>query len=79
MIFGPGGRDHDSQNQLCSTLETPQYFKQLKKNPNRFRKITCLEISEFWTSRNLKVGKRRGPANPEELSTKQHEMKFLNL
>ena len=27
MIFGPGGCDHDCENQLYSTLETPNYFK----------------------------------------------------
>ena len=33
MVFGPSGRDHDSQNQLFLTLQTPRYSKQFKKNP----------------------------------------------
>ena len=27
MVLGPGGRDHDSQNQLFSTLETPRVLQ----------------------------------------------------
>ena len=36
MMFGPSGRDHDSQNHLFEILATPIYFKTYKKIPNRF-------------------------------------------
>ena len=38
MIVGPSGRDHDSENQLYLTLETPTTFKQFKKHLEAFWK-----------------------------------------
>ena len=52
MVFGLGGRDHDSQNELFLTLETPGYFKN-ERNPSSFLKhimfgnLTILDIENF--------------------------------
>ena len=43
MVLGPGGRDHDSQNQLFLMWEAPRYFKKSKKIKNNFQKIVFLE------------------------------------
>ena len=37
MVSGPGGRDHDSQNQLFLIWEAPRYFKNVEKIPNSFK------------------------------------------
>ena len=61
MISRPSGCVHDPQNQLSSTLETPNYLKQYKAIPIPFRRIwfgkfSCLGNRTFW--------KRRVPGNP---------------
>ena len=48
MVYGPGGHDHDSPNQLFLILKAPRYFKQSKKITNHFR--SCY----FRNSENLK-------------------------
>ena len=50
MVFGPGGRDHDSKKQLCSSLETPELHQMIQEPPNHFRYF-FMEIS---TCRNYK-------------------------
>ena len=49
MVSGPGGRDHDSQNQLFLILEVPRYFKASKKKPK-----SCVESI---ISGNLRISK----------------------
>ena len=46
MVLGPGGRDHDSQNQLFLIWETPRCFKNFKKLIS-FPKRWFGEIREF--------------------------------
>ena len=36
IVFGPSGRDHDSQNQLYLILGTARYSKQERKTPTHF-------------------------------------------
>ena len=43
MVLGPGGRDHDCQNQLFSSLETPRYFKKNTNNTSHARNILFWE------------------------------------
>ena len=47
MIFGPSGRDHDSQNQYFLTLNTP--LQKMQEHPKSFQKNNC------WESQNLEV------------------------
>ena len=52
MVFGPSGRDHDSQNQLFLLCETPRYFKKSNKSQIISKNIsfgnsTILEIETF--------------------------------
>ena len=56
MVFGPGGRDHDSRNQIfifgdTKTLNIIREKANHLTNPNHFR------ISHFGKSKNLKNGK----------------------
>ena len=44
---GPRGRDPDSQNQLCLTLETPNYFNKCKNSQNYFRKSYVWKLSDL--------------------------------
>ena len=36
ILFGPSGRDHDSQNQLSIIQDTPNYFRYVNKNHESF-------------------------------------------
>ena len=70
MIFGPSGRDHDSPNQLSLTLDTPNYSKRFRNNPESFlQNIWFVKISEYWKSAILKVVEKTGPTNPEDPSS----------
>ena len=44
--FGMFERVLSSQNHLCLSLETPGYFKQIKKSQNRFKTYDCSTFSE---------------------------------
>ena len=58
MVFGPSGRDHDSQNQLFVTLYTPAHPKYFKENSEFKEDCNILEIEQ---PRN--VGKGRDIKN----------------
>ena len=49
MVLGPGGRDHDSPNQLSLIWGTPRSFKQTRKAQNIFEHIMLgnLKISNI--------------------------------
>ncbi len=68
MVFGPGGRDHDSPNQLYLILGTPRYFKKYKKNTKYFWEILDLDIAKFWKvgmfEKIRKDGGRKGSDDP---------------
>ena len=49
MASGPGGRDHDSQNQLFLVLDAPRYFESSKTN------IIIFKVSYFWNFENLNI------------------------
>ena len=49
MVLGPGGRDHDSPNQLFLILEAPRYFKKSKKILKLFLKY------HLWKYDNLET------------------------
>ena len=66
MVCKPGGRDHDSQNQLYVILRTPRYSKQSKKSPNPFQNILILEIPSSWNSSILNKRKRWRPTKPND-------------
>ena len=51
MMFGPSGRDHDSQNHLSLTLETPNEAK----NTEPFFNALCLEIPTSWKAKQLET------------------------
>ena len=42
MVFGPSGRDHDSQNQLYLILGTPRYFNKSEKHTSSLLQIIIL-------------------------------------
>ena len=75
MFVGPGGRVHNSQNQLFLILETPRYSKQSRKNKSSGKGV-FLDISELRNSILLFFWKRRGPANLEGPSN--ISLKILN-
>ena len=65
MVSGPGGRDHDSKNQLILILKSPRNSKTLLKiqeNPNTFQKNIFLEIRE---STNVNISKMCVPTIPK--------------
>ena len=56
MVFGPSGRDHDSQNQYYLSFETPRRLKIIKLKPQiSFANILFREIVNCWKSKSLKV------------------------
>ena len=71
MVFGPGGRDQDSQNQLFPTLETPNYFKCFKKKQIMFGHIIFQNLKLLELQRMENIGTDGSRTN---LSNK-----FLNI
>ena len=66
-IFGPGGRDHDSQNQLCLTLDPPNYFEKYKKTYQLiFQKHVFGEIASSWKLKISKEMDKTRAGNPGE-------------
>ena len=66
MFFVPGGRYHDSQNQYHSSLETPGYSKEFKKESKScFRHLIFekAQKSKFDTVGNFGTV---GPIIPED-------------
>ena len=48
MLFGLGGRVHDSRNQYDLSLETPGYSSKFKKSPTAFSNVLFLKMSGRW-------------------------------
>ena len=75
IVFGPSGRDHGSQNQLFSILETPDYCKQFEQTqPHIYNMLEILQKKKR-TSTMPNTSKKVGTGNREDPFIKY----FLNL
>ena len=68
FTFRSLGRVHDSRNQLCLILDTPNDSKYFKKIPNHFGKLLSWEITNIEHRTFWFVWKIRAPTNPEDPS-----------
>ena len=68
MVFGLGGRVHDSQNQFLS-FETPEYLQKIKKIPIQLENILFLGNLKFWKMRSSKCWNRFGKNGHQEMMT----------
>ena len=60
-VFRLGGRVHDSQNQVCLSLEQPNYFRQTQINTDTARTLSFFEISKSRKPSISKISIRREP------------------
>ena len=67
MIFGLGGRVHESQSYFCNFGDA-KILQKLQETPETFLEIVFGESKEIANLQFCKFWKRRGPQNPEHPS-----------